>query len=83
MRGKRGIGYCKSMAGAVLPFRRMQARNDPEPTDLLFLSYQVRQFTRILTTLVSSTTNWICRTDLSGFANENLDTMHCVVRKSR
>ena len=48
VRGKRGTGYCKSMAGAVLPFRRMMARNSPAPTDLLFKSYQVKQFNRIL-----------------------------------
>ncbi len=27
VRGKRGTGYCKSMPGAVLPFRRWQERN--------------------------------------------------------
>jgi integrase len=27
VRGKRGVGYCKSMAGAVLPFKRLKARN--------------------------------------------------------
>ena len=26
VRGKRGVGYCKSMPGAVLPFERLQAR---------------------------------------------------------
>jgi integrase len=36
VRGKRGVGYCKSMPGAVLPFRRLKRRNNPEPTDLLF-----------------------------------------------
>lgn len=29
VRGKRGVGYCKSMPGAVRPFERMQARNNP------------------------------------------------------
>lgn len=36
VRGKRGVGYCKSMPGAVGPFRRLQKRNDPKPTDRLF-----------------------------------------------
>ena len=36
VRGKRGIGFCKSMAGAVRPFERLKERNDPEPADLLF-----------------------------------------------
>jgi hypothetical protein len=26
VRGKRGVGYCKSMPGAVLPFKRLQKR---------------------------------------------------------
>jgi len=49
VRGKRGTGYCKSMPGAVLPFERMKARKRPAPEDLLFPSYQVKQFNRILT----------------------------------
>jgi integrase len=36
VRGKRGIGHCKSMTGAVLPFRRLKKRNSPQPTDRLF-----------------------------------------------
>jgi integrase len=28
--------YCKSTAGAVTPFRRLQKRNNPSPTDLIF-----------------------------------------------
>ena len=36
VRGKRGIGYCKSMMGAVMPFRRLQKRNKPAPTDKMF-----------------------------------------------
>jgi hypothetical protein len=27
VRGKRGVGYCKSMPGAVRPFERLKARN--------------------------------------------------------
>ena len=33
VRGKRGVGYCKSMPGAVLPFQRLVERNGPAPTD--------------------------------------------------
>jgi integrase len=29
VRGKRGVGYCKSMPGAVLPFERLKARLRP------------------------------------------------------
>ncbi len=36
VRGKRGFGYCKSMANAVRPFERLVRRNDPEPSDLIF-----------------------------------------------
>ena len=36
VRGKRGVGYCKSMRGAVTPFQRLKKRNKPQPTDLLF-----------------------------------------------
>jgi integrase len=36
VRGKRGVGYCKSMPGAVLPFERLKKRNKPGPTDRLF-----------------------------------------------
>lgn len=32
VRGKRGVGYCKSMPGAVEPFRRLQ--NRPRPTNI-------------------------------------------------
>lgn len=36
VRGKRGFGYCKSMANAVRPFERLSKRNNPEPSDLIF-----------------------------------------------
>ncbi|UTP40894.1 site-specific integrase [Phenylobacterium sp. LH3H17] len=36
VRGKRGVGYCKSMTGAVLPFQRVMKRNAGQPTDLVF-----------------------------------------------
>jgi integrase len=31
VRGKRGVGYCKSTSGAVRPFERLKARNAAEP----------------------------------------------------
>lgn len=36
VRGKRGVGYCKSTHNAVFPFERMVKRNEPKPSDLLF-----------------------------------------------
>jgi integrase len=48
VRGKRGVGYCKSMVGAVRPFLRMKERNQAQPTDLLFPIDHKRQFNRIL-----------------------------------
>ena len=36
VRGKRGVGYCKSMPGAVLPFQRVKKRKTGRPTDLVF-----------------------------------------------
>jgi integrase len=38
VRGKRGIGWCKSMPNAVHTFKRLVERNKPERTDLLFPS---------------------------------------------
>lgn len=48
VRGKRGVGYCKSTHGAVYPFQRMVERINPEPTDLLFPADHKKQFNRIL-----------------------------------
>ncbi len=48
VRGKRGVGYCKSTTGAVRPFERMKKRNQPQPTDRLFPVDHKRQFNRIL-----------------------------------
>lgn len=48
VRGKRGVGYCKSMPGAVRPIERLVARNKPEPTDLVFPANHKKQFNRIL-----------------------------------
>lgn len=36
VRGKRGVGYCKSMSGAVLPFERLRKRADASPTGVIF-----------------------------------------------
>lgn len=36
VRGKRGVGYCKSMTGAVMPFERLRKRNHKKPTDRVF-----------------------------------------------
>lgn len=48
VRGKRGVGYCKSMPGAVMPFRRVKERNHGQPTDPLFPSLQRELFNDIL-----------------------------------
>ena len=48
VRGKRGIGYCKSMANAVRPFERLVERNSPEPTDKVFPANHKKQFNAIL-----------------------------------
>ena len=36
VRDKRGVGFCKSMTGAVMPFLRMQKRHNPIPTQKIF-----------------------------------------------
>ena len=36
VRGKRGVGYCKSTVGAVRPFERLKERNKPKPDALIF-----------------------------------------------
>lgn len=59
--GKRGVGYCKSMPGAVLPFERLRDRerattNDdgetisapPKPTDRLFPNEFKKMFNNIM-----------------------------------
>jgi integrase len=48
VRGKHGVGFCKSMPGAVLPFKRLKDRNDGQPTDRLFPSFQRELFNTIL-----------------------------------
>jgi integrase len=51
VRGKRGVGYCKSMPGAVLPFQRMKKRHSLEPKDLVFPRIQRELFNTILAEL--------------------------------
>jgi len=48
VRGKRGVGHCKSMPGAVAPLRRLRARSDSKPTDRLFPTRQRELFNSIL-----------------------------------
>ena len=48
VRGKRGVGYCKSMPGAVMPYKRIVERNVHEPNDLVFPADHKKQFNRIL-----------------------------------
>lgn len=51
VRGKRGVGYCKSTRGAVRPFERLVERNQPAPTDRLFAARQ----TKLLNTVLAET----------------------------
>lgn len=49
VRGKRGFGYCKSMAGAVQPYKRVLARNKPQSTaEKIFPVNHLRMFNTIL-----------------------------------
>ncbi len=48
VRGKRGVGFCKSTAGAVRPFQRLVERNSPEPSDLIFSTTHRDQLNRVL-----------------------------------
>lgn len=48
VRGKTGVGYCKSMPGAVTPFTRLIKRNKPMPTDPLFPKTHRQLFNKIL-----------------------------------
>ena len=51
VRGKRGVGYCKTMPGAVHPFERLRERSDGRPNDLLFGKMRVEPLNRILAEL--------------------------------
>lgn len=48
VRGKRGVGHCKSMPGAIGPFLRLRKRNQPAPTDHLFPGNHRALFNAIL-----------------------------------
>jgi integrase len=48
VRGKRGVGYCKTMPGAVLPFTRIKKRHNLQPTDLLFPKIRRELFNTLL-----------------------------------
>ena len=57
VRGKRGVGYCKSTSGAVRPFQRLRDRNiarkaqqkqQAQPTDLIFPKTHRELFNTIL-----------------------------------
>jgi len=51
VRGKRGVGFCKSTQGAVFPFKRLLERNKPESTDKVFPQDHKKLFNRILADL--------------------------------
>lgn len=48
VRGKRGVGYCKSTPNAVHPFERLLKRNLPKPEDPVFPGSHVMMFNKIL-----------------------------------
>lgn len=48
VRGKTGVGHCKSTANAVRPFRRLCKRNNYQPTDLIFPGNHRALFNNIL-----------------------------------
>lgn len=74
VRGKRGIGWCKSMPGAVLPFKRLQKRNETSPTDLIFPS---RHHSReLLNTLLDELD---LKTDREGNARTSYSLRHTYI----
>ena len=48
VRGKRGVGYAKTMPGAVLPFTRIVERHQRALSDLVFPTSQRELFNTIL-----------------------------------
>jgi integrase len=48
VRGKRGVGFCKSMPGAVHPFQRAMKRRNPKPNDPVFPKTHHELFNTIL-----------------------------------
>jgi len=51
VRGKRGVGFCKSTVGAVRPYQRIVERNNPVPIDRLFPNNHRKMFNTALTKL--------------------------------
>ena len=51
VRGKRGVGFCKSMPGAVIPFQRVVKRLNPKPTDTIFPTSRHDLFNTLLNEL--------------------------------
>lgn len=51
VRGKRGVGFCKSMPGAVIPFQRLQKRSGGVLTTKVFPRFQKQLFNELLTEL--------------------------------
>jgi integrase len=48
VRGKRGVGYCKSMPGAVMPFQRVKKRMNGQSTERIFGTVQRQLLNNIL-----------------------------------
>jgi len=48
VRGKRGVGFCKSMPGAVHPFQRVMKRRNAKPNDPVFPKTHHELFNTIL-----------------------------------
>ena len=51
VRGKRGVGWCKSMPGAVTPFERLQTRSGGGPTERVFTKFPREVFNAVLAEL--------------------------------
>jgi integrase len=51
VRGKRGVGFCKSMPGAVRPFQRVLKRRNPKPTEPVFPTAHHELFNTLLNEL--------------------------------
>ena len=51
VRGKRGVGFCKSMPGAVHPFQRLMKRRKPKPDEPVFPRQHHELFNTILNEL--------------------------------
>ena len=51
VRGKRGVGWCKSMPNAVVPFQRLQARHGGASSDCLFPTPQRDRLNAVLEAL--------------------------------